>query len=1062
MNGDRNAVSAAAGRKYGAFMSYSRGDAAAASALQGALHSFNRPWYALRSVRIFRDESDAQIGSDLRKIIFDALDESEWLILLLSRHSVRSPWVAHEVEYWLKKRGLGTILVVMVDPALTWNEAAADFRVDVERSELAGLFDTEPSYVDLHWIATAAKPRSDARLLDGVAELTEKITGQEKAVLIGEDRRKQRWRLMLAGVATLMLLALSVAASIFGIGQRLAVLEREAEQRLAESLAVKAEAETRQATKAQHAAEVSLANEKKARIEAERQTRLATGNRLATQASLAVRREPAVSVLLAVEAARRSGWSGGERLASVEQALHNALGASGGTPLPRIETEHGIASDRTRTVAVMLGQDRAVRLYDLKTKAPAAGVRELGKLRYAPRDIAMSGDGSTVLALSVANDKADTTERVVWRLSADGRISRIDLPQTQRGWSAGLSDDGRWAITGTQDGTVRVDDLNDRSAPPVQWRAHDDYVLTIHAGTMPWLVTTSSTEVRCTNVYAIGSGAEDPLANVVDRSLAFSANERYVAVDTGTGVAIYELTKDGCRRTAELHEPDVRSPKVVAIDNSGSQVATAGATDVLDITDVTTRKITSLMCPAARYGEFSSDGTHLAAASEPPEEHAVHVWSLTAANVARSRVVLHNDENDWLQEPPWFSGDGRWLVTNAMGRARLWDSAVGYFSSSAVTLASDDSDNYTVRAPNAARLGVIHAGQAVETFDLDAPSIGPLTRFGMLPGDRLVAVSNDLEHWLASSDDSETLLDRHGNPVARIAGGKRPQLDAARFNKAGTLLAIMREDGSGAIVDVEHPRVSTPIPKSNRGLGWSPIAFSDDGRWLFAGQWLVRVDRRPMRMLQLQPPEDKKAEREFRCAAFTRDGRTLVTGSGEWTQFWELRDDRPKPTNIHVNTDNVRTIAVDPNGRRVVTGSYDGSVHVFDLRNVASPRVLRAARHFVTWSAFAEGGRWLATGSVDGRAYLWDTDADPSTIQPVTYGQSVFVTAVLLNRSGDRLMAGYAVDGSHQSVIVFNRNLRDLERIAAQTLRRNFTQREWQQYFPAEPYRKTFSDLPSE
>ncbi len=318
-----------------------------------------------------------------------------------------------------------------------------------------------------------------------------------------------------------------------------------------------------------------------------------------------------------------------------------------------------------------------------------------------------------------------------------------------------------------------------------------------------------------------------------------------------------------------------------------------------------------------------------------------------------------------------------------------------------------------------------------------------------------------MELWFVADALSERIVDRRGKVARIVATGEHERINGARFNLDATLLAVAREDGNGQLVDLRRPERSMPLPKSNRGIGWLPIAFSDDGRWLLHGQWLARLDRRIIELQKLEPVHAPGTESSFRCAAFTHDGRMLITGSGEWTQFWDLRSETPRPLNMHMNTDNVRTIAVNPDDQRVVTGSYDGSVRVFDLRDVTAPRPpLRSARHFVTSARFSADGQWLVTGSVDGRAYLWDVNADPRTIQPVPYGQSVFVSNVLLSRRGERLMAAYAQDGKHQSVIVFVRDLQELERIAARTVRRNFTLREWQQYFPAEPYQRTFAELP--
>ena len=49
--------------RYDAFISYSHdADPQIASALQSALHRFAKPWYRLRSLRVFRDNASLSAG----------------------------------------------------------------------------------------------------------------------------------------------------------------------------------------------------------------------------------------------------------------------------------------------------------------------------------------------------------------------------------------------------------------------------------------------------------------------------------------------------------------------------------------------------------------------------------------------------------------------------------------------------------------------------------------------------------------------------------------------------------------------------------------------------------------------------------------------------------------------------------------------------------------------------------------------------------------------------------------------------------------------------------------
>ncbi|MEE8575037.1 MAG: toll/interleukin-1 receptor domain-containing protein [Thermodesulfobacteriota bacterium] len=50
--------------------------------------------------RIFRDEQHLKVGTDLTKSIRDALEESEFFILLASPEAAESTWVRDEIKIW--------------------------------------------------------------------------------------------------------------------------------------------------------------------------------------------------------------------------------------------------------------------------------------------------------------------------------------------------------------------------------------------------------------------------------------------------------------------------------------------------------------------------------------------------------------------------------------------------------------------------------------------------------------------------------------------------------------------------------------------------------------------------------------------------------------------------------------------------------------------------------------------------------------------------------------------------------------------------------------------------
>src|SRR6266567_1335943 len=147
---------------YNAFISYSHTvDGALAAALQSALHSFAKPWYKLRALHIFRDQTNLAVNPALWSSIRDALDQSLFFVLLASPEAAASPWVAKEAEYWIGKNGTSRVLIVLTGGTLKWDHLAASFTSEHTNSlptSLLRSFPEEPLFLDLHWARDGATP----------------------------------------------------------------------------------------------------------------------------------------------------------------------------------------------------------------------------------------------------------------------------------------------------------------------------------------------------------------------------------------------------------------------------------------------------------------------------------------------------------------------------------------------------------------------------------------------------------------------------------------------------------------------------------------------------------------------------------------------------------------------------------------------------------------------------------------------------------------------------------------------------------------------------------------
>lgn len=214
--------------RYDAFLSYSHAaDDALAPALQSGLHRLARPWNRMRALRIFRDKTSLSASPELWPAIVSALGDAKYFLLLASPAAAASRWVQKEVEWWLAHRSPQTLLILVTDGQLTWDEAAADFdwaHTDAIAPILRGRFPSEPLWVDLRW-ARSGETLSlrHVQFRQAVLDVAAPLHGRSKDELDGEDVRQfaRTRRLARAAIAGLIVLTVSAtAAAWFAVRQR--------------------------------------------------------------------------------------------------------------------------------------------------------------------------------------------------------------------------------------------------------------------------------------------------------------------------------------------------------------------------------------------------------------------------------------------------------------------------------------------------------------------------------------------------------------------------------------------------------------------------------------------------------------------------------------------------------------------------------------------------------------------------------------------------------------------------------------------------------------------------
>jgi WD40 repeat protein len=785
--------------RYKAFMSYSHAtDDKLAPALQSALHRFAKRWNQLRAMRVFRDKASLSLTPGLWPSIEKALGDSEYFVLMASPESAASSWVQKEVASWLAARSPETILMVLTDGNLVWDESNREFdhlRTTALSSSLFTAFTDEPFYLDLRWAKKEAHlSLKNPQFHDAVATLAGKLHGKDKDEMIGEDVRefKRTNRIKWSAMVALIILTLSsVVAAYFAIQQTGEARQQkeiaEARQREAE------EARTGEANQRKEAEASAVEARRQEGIaqtrqkEAEERRQVALGRQLAANASLLFSQQGQNierSVLLAVESLRRHPTAEGL------QTLSRGL-----TLLPRRlnrisipvsgEVRQHVLSPGGHYLATVAMDFHSVTLWNVDKGREVIRFTLKGELA----NLAFSPDGRR-LALIFGPAHAEGREIAILE-SASGQLISQVAPGGECAAMAWDNPGQQLAVAyydrKTNVTTVRVLDASGKQGVVQSWSSKPEPG---HSGsevahiafspdgkrlaTAGWIGIPRVRDIvgghevsRMPHIFPDDSGNAQRLqtpTNVED--VVFSPDGRLVATNyfsmgnaSKRGVAIWEAATG--RLVTRLAHPGGTCRLLFSPDSKRLVTYAGGKTAY------------SLATDEAGFGEKQIG------------ERTVKVWDL-----ATGAEIYHLSHDDAVTGVV-FSSDGKRLATSS------WD--------------------YTARLWN--------SGSGRELARLVEPTGVIATAFKDQSG-QLVTIGRDYRAQAWEAPPAQGIRLQHGGPVAVLT-----------FNPDGRWLATGSDDNAARLWDTTtgHEMIKIAHPE-----GVTHVAFSPNGHFLATGmhhQW---------------------------------------------------------------------------------------------------------------------------------------------------------------------------------------------------------------------------------
>jgi WD40 repeat protein len=146
------------------------------------------------------------------------------------------------------------------------------------------------------------------------------------------------------------------------------------------------------------------------------------------------------------------------------------------------------------------------------------------------------------------------------------------------------------------------------------------------------------------------------------------------------------------------------------------------------------------------------------------------------------------------------------------------------------------------------------------------------------------------------------------------------------------------------------------------------------------------------------------------AVAFTPDGKRLATGSQDGTvRLWDkVNPDRP-PMILSGTIGEIKAIAISPDGQWLAAIGIDAQIKLWNLANANHPLTLTGHAAPINTLAFSPDSQWLATASQDTTVRLWDMKAAaPGARQIRLEGHTSSVTKTVFSASGKWLATAEA------------------------------------------------------
>lgn len=250
------------------------------------------------------------------------------------------------------------------------------------------------------------------------------------------------------------------------------------------------------------------------------------------------------------------------------------------------------------------------------------------------------------------------------------------------------------------------------------------------------------------------------------------------------------------------------------------------------------------------------------------------------------------------------------------------------------------------------------------------------TYYGHEGGINTISVSSDGEFFVSAGYDAALRLWHTHSPILLAeANADRGDLVSTAYNHVKGMLALGGGDGTISLYHQTDPETVTLI-RQFKGYGESvrDMRFTEDGNSLISLYWDGHMTRRDVttgkRVWSLIIPQERPM-----TLTLMPDQKTLIVGFSEGWGIYDWQSGTEQ-TWIPFQEKPILSIAAHPNGNWIAVGVNDLTQNLFlaDWRTGEIVRTYKGHRDGVTAIVFDLDGRRMLTGSFDTDVRIWETD----------------------------------------------------------------------------------------